>query len=83
MSEHAVVQPSLDGTILTWPEAPEGGWDRVLLKLSGEAFAGEGDLGVDPDVVQSIARQIAGIVRSGQLLQGRPTLPTGYGSRSC
>ena len=65
MSEHAVVQPSRDGTILTWPEAPGGGWDRVLLKLAGEAFAGEGDLGVDPDVVQSIARQIAGIVRSG------------------
>ena len=65
MSEGGVVQPSLEGTIDTWPEAPEGGWDRVLLKLSGEAFAGEGDLGVDPDVVQSIARQIAGIVRAG------------------
>jgi uridylate kinase len=49
----------------TWVEAPEGGWDRVLLKLSGEAFAGRGDLGVDPDVVQSIARQIAAIVRAG------------------
>ncbi len=34
------VQPSLDGTIETWPGAPEGGWDRVLLKLSGEAFSG-------------------------------------------
>ena len=65
MSEGGVVQPSLEGTIDTWPEAPEGGWDRVLLKLSGEAFAGDGDLGVDPDVVQSIARQIAGIVRAG------------------
>lgn len=31
---------------------------RVLLKLSGEAFGG-GSLGVNPDVVQSIARQIA------------------------
>jgi uridylate kinase len=60
-----VVQPSLEGTIETWPEAPEGGWNTVLLKLSGEAFAGDGELGVDPDVVQSIARQIAGIVRSG------------------
>lgn len=59
------VQPSLEGTIDIWPEAPEGGWDRVLLKLSGEAFAGEGDLGVDPDVVQSIARQIAAVVQSG------------------
>lgn len=60
-----VVQPSLEGTIDTWPEAPDAGWGRVLLKLSGEAFAGGGDLGVDPDVVQSIARQIAGIVRDG------------------
>jgi uridylate kinase len=31
---------------------------RVLLKLSGEAF-GAGSLGVNPDVVASIARQIA------------------------
>jgi uridylate kinase len=37
----------------------------VLLKLSGEAFAGSGQLGVDPDVVSGIAGQIAGVVRSG------------------
>jgi uridylate kinase len=48
-----------------WPAAPEGGWSRVLLKLSGEAFAGGGGLGVDPDVVQSIATQIAAVVRAG------------------
>jgi uridylate kinase len=42
-----------------------GGWSRVLLKLSGEAFAGSGALGVDPDVVSSIARQIADVVRGG------------------
>jgi uridylate kinase len=59
------VQPSLEGTIDTWPEAPEGGWHRVLLKLSGEAFAGGGGLGVDPDVVASIAGQIADVVRHG------------------
>lgn len=59
------VQPSLDGTVETWPGAPEGGWDRVLLKLSGEAFSGGGGLGVDPDVVASIARQIADVVRAG------------------
>jgi len=38
---------------------------RVLLKLSGEAFAGDGALGVDPDVVVSVARQIASIVTEG------------------
>jgi uridylate kinase len=59
------VQPSLDGTLETWTIAPEGGWNRVLLKLSGEAFAGEGALGVDPDVVASIAKQIADVVRNG------------------
>jgi uridylate kinase len=42
-----------------WPGVPQGGWKRVLLKLSGEAFAGEGKLGVDPDVVNDIARQIS------------------------
>ena len=59
------VQPSLEGTIDTWPEAPEGGWRRVLLKLSGEAFAGGQGLGVDPDVVASIARQIVDVVHAG------------------
>jgi uridylate kinase len=58
-------QPTLDGTVESWAEAPEGGWHRVLLKLSGEAFAGGGGLGVDPDVVHSIARQVADVVRTG------------------
>ncbi|GAA1400017.1 UMP kinase [Kitasatospora putterlickiae] len=41
------------------------GTRRVLLKLSGEAFAGGGGLGVDPDVVHAIAREIATVVRAG------------------
>jgi uridylate kinase len=45
--------------------ADRPGYHRVLLKLSGEAFAGEGALGVDPDVVASIARQIAAVVAEG------------------
>ena len=48
-----------------WPGVPAGGFGRVLLKLSGEAFAGEGSLGVDPDVVHAVARQTAEVVRSG------------------
>ena len=45
---------------------PDGhGWHRVLLKLSGEAMAGEGKLGVDPDVVARIATEIAAAVRLG------------------
>ena len=39
-------------------------YSRVVLKLSGEVFGG-GKLGVDPDVVATIARQIADVVRSG------------------
>jgi uridylate kinase len=37
----------------------------VLLKLSGEALAGGGGLGVDPDVVDSIAAQIKDVVDGG------------------
>ena len=40
-------------------------WNRVLLKLSGEAFAGGEKLGIDPGVVADIARQIADVVRTG------------------
>ncbi|WP_425308627.1 UMP kinase [Ammonicoccus fulvus] len=39
-------------------------YKRVLLKLSGEAFGG-GRVGVDPDVVASIARQVAEVVSAG------------------
>jgi uridylate kinase len=39
-------------------------YKRVLLKLSGEVFGG-GEIGVDPVVVQGIAREIADVVRSG------------------
>ncbi|WP_329455400.1 UMP kinase [Streptomyces sp. NBC_01497] len=38
---------------------------RFMLKLSGEAFAGGGALGVDPDIVHAIAREIAAVVRDG------------------
>jgi len=39
-------------------------YQRVLLKLSGEVFGG-GKVGVDPDVVQDIAREIAAVSKSG------------------
>ncbi|HEY9369041.1 UMP kinase [Streptomyces sp.] len=38
---------------------------RFMLKLSGEAFSGGTGLGVDPDVVHAIAREIAAVVRDG------------------
>ncbi len=40
------------------------GHRRVLLKLGGEMFGG-GGVGVDPIVVQTVARQIADVVRTG------------------
>ena len=39
-------------------------YSRVLLKLGGEMFGG-GQVGLDPDVVDQVARQIAEVVRSG------------------
>jgi uridylate kinase len=40
------------------------GYKRVMLKLGGEMFGG-GEVGVDPDVVVVVARQIAAVVRTG------------------
>ncbi len=40
-------------------------WTRVMLKLSGEAFAGRDHLGIDPIAVAAIARQVAEVARTG------------------
>lgn len=40
-------------------------YKRVLLKLSGEVFGGEKGIGVDPDVVNDVAKQIADVVKGG------------------
>ena len=40
-------------------------YHRVLLKLSGEALAGDLGYGIDPKVVDDLAEQIAEIVRDG------------------
>ena len=45
-------------------DALHGVYSRVLLKLSGEVFGG-GRVGLAPDVVRGIARQIADAVREG------------------
>ena len=37
-------------------------YERVLLKLSGEALMGDAPYGIDPDVAKSIARQIREVV---------------------
>jgi len=40
-------------------------YQRILLKLSGEALMGDLAYGIDPDIVQAIAEEIAGLVQSG------------------
>jgi uridylate kinase len=45
-------------------EPPVTSYTRVLLKLSGEEFGG-GKLGVDPDVVSRIAKEIADVSAAG------------------
>lgn len=40
-------------------------YKRVLLKLSGEALAGDLGFGIDPNVVDNLADEIADIVRAG------------------
>lgn len=60
MSQAVTDRRARDGSV----QVPSGRFRRVVLKLSGENFGG-GQLGVDPDVVQSFARQIATVVRAG------------------
>ncbi len=40
------------------------GYKRVMLKLGGEMFGG-GKVGIDPDVVENVARQIAEVASTG------------------
>jgi uridylate kinase len=44
--------------------ADHSGYHRVLLKLSGETFGG-GNVGLDADIVRSIAEQLAEVVAKG------------------
>ncbi|KAJ7544363.1 hypothetical protein O6H91_09G075400 [Diphasiastrum complanatum] len=43
----------------------KGMWHRVLLKVSGEALAGDGVQNIDPNITMAIAREVASITRSG------------------
>lgn len=40
-------------------------YNRILLKLSGEALAGDKKTGIDPDVVDSICEKVLSIVKKG------------------
>jgi uridylate kinase len=43
-------------------------FNRILLKLSGEALMGEGQFGIDPDTVARLADEIKAAVESGHAL---------------
>ena len=40
-------------------------YKRVLLKLSGEALAGEKGFGIDPETVSHICREVAEVAAMG------------------
>jgi uridylate kinase len=59
-----VTEPSLTVDLEAGTVQPRPAYGRVLLKLSGEFF-GNGQVGVDPDVISQVAREIAGPVKEG------------------
>ncbi len=62
---HGTLLNVTSSSVTPAPSSSGPGFSRVLLKLSGEAFAGGQGLGVDPDTVSTLARQIAEVVATG------------------
>jgi len=54
-----VIDAAVDGSMVS--STPR--WKRVLLKLSGEAFAGDEGFGIDGSVVQRLAKEIVEVRR--------------------
>ena len=46
-------------------EKPKPKYSRIVLKISGEALAGDGELGIDAGTLNSIAKQIKDIRSHG------------------
>ncbi|MGD2129832.1 MAG: UMP kinase [Lysobacterales bacterium] len=44
---------------------PDEAYQRILLKLSGEALLGKEDYGIDPDIIHRIAVEIREVIRLG------------------
>jgi uridylate kinase len=57
-------EPKENTTVTTPSEEPRNGYKRVMLKLGGEMFGG-GEVGIDPDVIDNVARQIAEVAKGG------------------
>ncbi|KAG2317634.1 hypothetical protein Bca52824_020756 [Brassica carinata] len=59
-------QPSFPGMAsFDGASEPPLKWRRVLLKVSGEALAGDHQQNIDPKVTMSIAREVAAVTRLG------------------
>jgi len=63
MNSIRLTDPQGDLTVTT-ADSPRSSYKRVMLKLGGEMFGG-GNVGIDPDVVENVARQIAEVARTG------------------
>jgi len=69
------------------PSATQPQYRRILIKLSGEAFAGEQGFGIDPEVVYRVAEElreihqmgveIAAVVGGGNILRARTSTAHG------
>ena len=47
-------------------------YSRALIKLSGEALMGDKPYGIDPEIVQSIAKDVSKVVENGtQIIGGK------------
>nr|AFK36123.1 unknown [Medicago truncatula] len=57
--------PSMSPFALSMNESSKPKWRRVLLKVSGEALAGDQAQNIDPKVTMSIAREVAAVTRHG------------------
>ena len=67
MAEESLVEQELAERELIEQRLAEQGYryHRVLLKLSGEALAGDVGYGIDPKVIDDLAEEIGEIVRAG------------------
>jgi len=63
--DDGIEEVSLAQNRLSSYEGPQPKYSRVLLKLSGEALAGEAGSGIDPAIVNTIANQIKDVVAHG------------------
>ena len=66
VAESSPGEPEQQGSDRVLRTAMSGtSWRRVVLKLSGEAFAGGEALGISPDVVIHVAKEITAAAREG------------------